>query len=214
MPQTFRRHNAPVIFGVMSEEELKEAIMEYGGILPPHHAFYMEAIRPHCDSAMKSVDFLASFIKMSNETKGHYEQTPELERSILDHLENLISNAAAIRRYLWPIRDGKHNLHKERGRSLRSMFGIDCNSPLKDKKLRDFLEHFDEKLDNYLWERLVTGSVVPFYVGGVPDTRGVPFHVFRAYYFDIGVFESLGTRYEVQPIVNELAKIEKVLKGC
>ncbi len=196
----------------MHEKELKEAIREYGGILPLYHAFYVEAIRPHCSSAMESIDFLAGFIKMSNETNGHYNQTPELERAVLNNLENLISNAASIRRYFWPVRSGKHNLHKERGQTLRAKFGIDEDSPLRDKNLRDFLEHFDEKLDNYLWEKPVTGSVIPFYVGGVPDTRGVPLHVFRAYYIDIGIFESLGTRYEVQPIVDELVKIEKVLE--
>jgi hypothetical protein len=150
---------------------------------------------------------------MTNDTKGDYEQTPELEREILDNLENLITNAAAIRRYFWPVRSGKNNLHEERGKTLRVMFGVDEESPLKNKELRDFLEHFDEKLDNYLWEAPITGTVIPFHVGGVPDLNGVPLHVFRAYYIDIGVFESLGTRFEIQPIVNELIKIEDVLEG-
>lgn len=177
-----------------------------------YYVFYVEAIRPHCSSAMQSIEFLADYIQMTNETKGNFDQTAELSRAVLGSLENLVTNAAAIRRYFWPVRDGKHNLHAERGKTLREKFRIGDESPLKDKRLRDFLEHFDEKLDNYLWDKPVTGHVIPFYVGGLPNSGGVPLHVFRAYYIDVGVFESLGTRYEIQPIVDEIVKIAQVLK--
>ncbi|HXU94588.1 MAG TPA: hypothetical protein VFP33_13110 [Gallionella sp.] len=198
----------------MLEENREAAIKEYGGVLPMYYAFYVEAIRPHCSSAMQSIEYLADYIQMTNDTQGNFDQTAELSRAVLDHLENLVTNAAAIRRYFWPVRDGKHNLHTERGKTLRARFCIGDNSPLEDKRLRDFLEHFDEKLDTYLWDKPVTGHVIPFYVGGSPNTGGVPLHVFRAYYIDVGVFESLGTRYEIQPIADEIIKIAQVLEKC
>ncbi|WP_348673376.1 hypothetical protein [uncultured Abyssibacter sp.] len=197
----------------MFEEDRKSAIKEYGGVLPMHYAFYIEAIRPHCLSAMRSIEYLADYIQMTNQTKGDFDQAVELSRAVLDNLENLVINAAAIRRYFWPVREGKHNLHSERGKALREKFRIGDDSPLKDKRLRDFLEHFDEKLDAYLWSKPITGHVIPYYVGGFPKSGGVPLHVFRAYYIDVGVFESLGTRYEIQPIADEVMNIAQVLEA-
>lgn len=61
-----------------------------------------------------------------------------------------------------------------------------------------------------MWDKPITGHVIQFYVGASPDSGGVPLHVFRAYYIDVGVFESLGTRYEIQPIADEIMKIAQV----
>ncbi|KAF3984548.1 MAG: hypothetical protein HFP81_01700 [Methylococcales symbiont of Hymedesmia sp. n. MRB-2018] len=56
-------------------------------------------------------------------------------------------------------------------------------------------------------EKPVVGRVLPAYVGGAIESNGVPVHLFRAFYIDIGIYETLGIRYEVQPIVDELCKI-------
>jgi hypothetical protein len=75
------------------------------------------------------------------------------------------------------------------------------------------MEHFDERLDKYCREGLV-GNVFHQYVGPVPRKPEVPSHVFRAYYTDQGVFEVLGQRYEMQPIVDEIAAIHESLRTC
>ncbi|MDT4331213.1 hypothetical protein ACQE3E_15300 [Methylomonas sp. MED-D] len=187
--------------------ELKQLIEEYGGIQPPHLAFYMESIRFSSEAAMNSIDYLADFIKMTNETKGQYEMTRELQTIILDHLQNILTHAAALSRYFWPSKPGKNSLHQKRAETLMAEFDLNDGSPLKNRKLRNQLEHFDENLDNYLWSKPLVGYVLPAYVGGVFDNDGVPTHLFRAFYIDVGIFETLGQRYEVQPIVDELCKI-------
>lgn len=187
--------------------ELKQFIDEYSGIQPPHLAFYMESIRFSSRAAMNSIDHLVRFINMTNETKGQYEMTSELQTVILDHLQNIFSHAAVLSRYFWPSKPGKDNLHQKRAEVLRAKFNLNNNSPLKNRMLRNQLEHLDENLDNYLWSKPLVGCVIPAYVGGIFDNDGVPTHLFRAFYIDVGIFETLGQRYEVQPIVDELCKI-------
>ena len=75
---------------------------ETPGIFAPHLIFYYESIRFHCQCALSSVDVVASFIDMSNETKGNYEMTDELRYQILDNLQNILVHSAAISRYFWP----------------------------------------------------------------------------------------------------------------
>ena len=197
----------------MSDDELKKFINDYGGIQPPHLAFYNEAIRFNSQAAMNSIDYLAEFIEMTNRTKGNYELSAEKEVHILDNIQNIMGHAAAMSRFFWSTKDGVHKLHKKRSQTLRAHFGLTESSALKDKALRNQLEHLDESLDNYLWAKPIVGNIIPAYVGGEPERDGVPTHFFRAFYIDTGIFEALGIRHEVQPIVDELCKIYRTLHG-
>jgi hypothetical protein len=181
--------------------------MNYVGIQPPHFAFYNECIRFHCEAAMTAIDYLVSFIEMTNETNGNYEMDGELTGRILDNLQSILIHAAALSRYFWPSKPGKNKIHEVRGAELRRQFELTDESPLKSRKLRNQLEHFDENLDKYLSEKPIVGYIIPSYVGGKPEGNGVPTHLFRAFYIDVGVFEVLGIEHEVQPIVDEVCKI-------
>ncbi|KAF3984549.1 MAG: hypothetical protein HFP81_01705 [Methylococcales symbiont of Hymedesmia sp. n. MRB-2018] len=79
--------------------ELQQLIEECGGIQPPHLAFYMESIRFNSEATMNSIDYLAEFIKMSNNTEGEYEMIRELRTLILDHLQNIFTHAVALPRF-------------------------------------------------------------------------------------------------------------------
>tara|TARA_R110002072_G_C7711304_1_gene514054 strand:- start:59 stop:658 length:600 start_codon:yes stop_codon:yes gene_type:complete len=188
-------------------DKLENYIKKYGGIQPPHLLFYCQAIRFNVESAMVSIEYLASFIEMTNETEGDYEITGDLQDGILDHLQNLLVHAGALSRYFWPSKPGKHDLHKLRAETLKLHFGVSEESPLKSRMLRNQLEHFDENLDKYLWEKPIVGHVLPAYVGGEVENDGIPAHFFRAFYIDVGVFETLGVRHEVQPIVDEVCSL-------
>ncbi|WP_075179994.1 hypothetical protein [Neptunomonas phycophila] len=194
-------------------DDLENYIKELGGIQPPHLAFYSQAIRFNVESAMVSIEALASFIEMTNDTKGDYEMTGELQDSILDHLQNLLVHAGALSRYFWPSKPGKHDLHKHRAETLKKHFGLTDESPLKSRKLRNQLEHFDENLDKYLWAKPIVGHVLPAYVGEEIESGGVPAHLFRAFYLDNGVYETLGVRHEVQPIVDEVCYLYQRFHG-
>ncbi|MGH2568445.1 MAG: hypothetical protein ACRDGA_08915 [Bacteroidota bacterium] len=94
---------------------------------------------------------------------------------------------------------------------MRKTFQMSDESPLRSRDLRNAIEHFDEQLDWYL-EKGIVGHILPEYVGPFEAQRGVPIHLFRAYYVDTGVFELLGKRYEVVPLAQEIGTIHEQLK--
>ena len=181
--------------------------MHFEGIQPPYVAFYGQAIKFHCEAAMSSIDFLHSFANMMNEKNGEYKLTDGLTDEILNHLHNIFLHAASISRYFWPAKKGEDKLHYKRASQLKRIFKVDGNSPLKSRKLRNCLEHFDENLDTYLNGKPIVGYVLPAYVGGTLESDDVPTHLFRAFYIDTAVFEVLGEKFEVQPIVDAICKL-------
>jgi len=125
--------------------------------------------------------------------------------AVLDELQNIIVQGAAVSRYFWPSDKG----HEARGRELRQKFQVTEESPLKSRDLRNMIEHFDEKLDHYLAKGIV-GHIIPHYFGPEGRSSGVPEHFFRAYFINIGVFEILGKRYEIEPIAKELWRLHEL----
>jgi hypothetical protein len=77
-------------------------------------------------------------------------------------LQEAMGHAAALSRLFWPVDKGA--LAKARGGKLRMAFGLDGESVLKDRSLRNALEHFDENLDAYLLGNVV-GQFVPSFIG-------------------------------------------------
>jgi len=123
--------------------------------------------------------------------------------------QNIINRAALISRYFWPSSSEK--LHKERGQRLRAAFVIHESNPIKDKNMRKFIEHFDEKLDSYL-SNGIAGALIPSDAGNrVTDSPSVN-HFFRAYYVDDWSFHALGLEFKIHPIINELIRIHLLLK--
>ena len=121
---------------------------------------------------------------------------------MLCELQNIVLQAAALSRYFWPARKG----HEARAYQLRAAFNVSEESPLKNRDLRNEIEHFDERLDAHLSDGIV-GYVFPEFVGQLPESDGRPTHIFRAYYVDAGVFEVLGKRYEIEPIAREILRL-------
>jgi hypothetical protein len=126
---------------------------------------------------------------------------------LIAELQNIILQAAALSRYFWPVRPG----HEARGAHLRAALAVEETSPLRNRHLRNEIEHFDEKIDAYL-EDGIAGYIVPAYIGTLPPVNdGVPTHMFKAYYLDAGVFEMLGQRYDIQPIAAEIQRLHELL---
>lgn len=108
------------------------------------------------------------------------------------------------------MRKDKKNIHQQRTTYLCRAFGIDEQSPLYDKKLRNAIEHFDERLDIYL-ESGIVGHIFPSLILDKPEDTKVPHHIFRAYYLNDGIYQVLGERHYVQPILDEMIRIHNLL---
>jgi len=180
----------------------------------PYEAFYIQSMLFNTNSAFQSCSVAEKIIE-----KILLEEIDPQEKKdlLLDCLQNVINQSGAISRYFFPSRDGvkgtdKKTIHRDRGLYLSKVFGVKDDSPLMNRALRNSIEHFDERLDLYLQEG-ITGFIFPSLILAEPEDSGVAHHIFRAYYLKEGVFQVLGERYEIQPIVDELARIHDILVG-
>jgi len=181
-------------------------------IWPPYEAFYLESLLYCTHSALESVATVRSSLKRGARHEPASPQWAKSAHAILNGVQNVAIQAAALSRYFWPVRKGEP--HTSRAAHLRAGLEIREDSPLRDRGLRNQMEHFDEELDRFCLGTVV-GDIVPQYVGPFPGEREIPRHVFRAYYTDQAVFEVLGRRYSMQPIVDEITVLhDRVLACC
>lgn len=118
-----------------------------GGIQPQFQEFYLVSIMGVCSSALNAFAKYDSLIEQNN---------PPL---LTTALQEALVHTSALSRFFWPSRS-KEGLSEKRGENLRKLFELDSNSPLADRSLRNALEHFDERLDEYLlW--LEAGYIFP-----------------------------------------------------
>lgn len=174
-------------------------------INPPYRVLYALSIAFCTTSAVRSIDAVSDVMEYLASVNGVDPLEDIDSHAVLDELQNIIVQSAAVSRYFWPADKG----HEARGRELRQQFQVTEDSPLKSRDLRNMIEHFDEKLDHYLAKGIV-GHVIPHYFGLEGKGNGVPKHFFRAYFINIGVFEILGKRYEIEPIAKELLRLHEL----
>jgi hypothetical protein len=181
----------------------------YGGIFPPFEALYMEMLLWHTTAAKASIDGVSTWLKLFN---ADDERALELKKpQLFGHLQNIVQHSGAVSRYFWPAKPGKDGVHEKRAARLRAGFGLDDQSPLKQRGLRNGLEHFDENLDQYLTQHFV-GEFIPEYVDYVEREREIPTHIFKAFYTYPKVFVLLGVKYEMAPLVNEILRLHETLQ--
>lgn len=182
-------------------------------IWPPNIAFYEESLRSRVTSALNSVEVANNIIQTLPREES---LSPDWRRVLLDEMQNIVIQSGAISKFFWPPRDGKKNLHKKRGEFLQKLFNVQEDSPLRSRTVRDHIEHFDEKLDNYLCDpqKPISGYIFPELVADVEDTEGVSYHIFRGYYLQTGTFLILNERIEINTLVEEIVKISDKLDGA
>lgn len=181
-------------------------------IWTPHEVFYIQSMLFNTTSAFQSCSIAEKIIEKISFGEIDPQEKKDL---LLDCLQNVVNQSGAISRYFFPSRDGvkgtdKKTIHRDRGRYLSKVFGVKDDSPLVNRALRNSIEHFDERLDLYLQEGVV-GYIFPGLILPEPEGSDVPHHIFRAYYLKEGIFQVLGERYEIQPIVDEVARIHDLL---
>lgn len=176
--------------------------MSPSAIHPPYRIFYNLSIGFCTSSAMRSIQAVADLIEALREEDSSLTLAEVDTESVLDELQNIVLQGAAVSRYFWPVRDA----HRDRGDALRIQYGVTDESPLRSRDLRNLIEHFDERLDNYLSKGIV-GEIFPHYLGQEPPPSQVKRHFFRAYFLNTGVFEMLGQRYEIDPLSREIWRI-------
>ena len=177
-------------------------------IWPPAEVFYIHSMLFNSRSAVTSIDRVSAIFKAISEgTAGEKGGEREMDE-ILNNLQNIIVNGAALSRFLWPPRKE----HAWRGAQIQRSLGISDSSPLRSRDLRNDIEHIDERLDEYLEKGLV-GYVHPQYVGPTQSSE-VPTHFFRAYFVDTGHFQLLGKKYDIPPLAEAIVELHDKLLAC
>jgi len=186
-------------------QEIDEAIW------PPALIFYIHAMQFNVRAALGSLELAGDAMGL---TPGSIAPERIEQDFVLNHLQNAIIHAGAVSRHFWPTKGKGAAARKTqaRGALLRRQCEIKDDSPLADRRLRNAIEHFDERLDAYLANGIV-GIILPHYVGQSIEQSGIPGHIFRAFYTDSLVFEIIGERYEIPPLIDELQRLEGALEA-
>lgn len=173
-------------------------------IFPPFEAFYIHSLLFCTASALSSASAVMELLADDEGREFAFPPQPPL-----DHLQNVANQGAAISRYFWP----SDSTYMRRGTVLRSAFVVPDSSPLRERKLRNMVEHFDEYLDDFLKEYLA-GQLIPDYFGPKPSDQRGPLKFFRAFFTNTGEFEILGRVFLLQPIIDEIQRIHNMLVEC
>lgn len=169
------------------------------GIYPPYEVFYIECIKTSSLNAISSWEKLNRIVSNAVLLNNQAINTVDLA-------ENIINQAGVISKFFFPPRtNGQNNLiHKLRGEKLRQAFNIDDTHVLKDRSLRNYIEHFDENLDLFL-NRPVAGTIIPpkavYWNSDDIDEVTV---VFKAYIINEFKFISLSKEMLLIPLIKEI----------
>lgn len=187
--------------------------MDIDGIWPPYEAFYIESMLWHTASAQASIHVVNTWIGL---VRKDDERALELPRPVLfEQLQNILHQAGCLSRYFFPGGRTPKPIHLARAKRLREALGVEDDNPLAKRGLRNAIEHFDERLDEYLVnESNQSGEFIPEDVGYFPRESEVPLHIFKGFYTQPVIFVLLGEPYEIAPIANEMLRIHEALEAC
>lgn len=174
-------------------------------IWPPYEVFYIESLLTLTGTAISDYEYLDQVIT----NPKLFNQNPYI---LIDLVENIINQAATISRYFWPAKQ-KPKIHRLRGEKLREKLLINDDNILKSRSVRNFIEHFDENLDEFLnnLNKPITGNFLPkSIVFNSSELDEVTF-VFRAYVINDFVYKTLDREVYIIPLIKEIYRIHNLL---
>jgi hypothetical protein len=166
----------------------------YAGIYPVFEAFYIESIIYAARSSTDAFERFARYVIDDAE--------PSL---IVSAIQEALTHAAGLSRFFWPARE-RDKLAMARAKRLREAFKME-GSALQNRDLRNAIEHFDERLDDFLLNdpcgiMLPNALVEPYTINR--DQTG---HIFRLVDPYECVFVILGNEHKFLPIHLEVVRI-------
>jgi hypothetical protein len=179
-----------------NQTRAKTIIDDYGGIYPVFEAFYIQSILYAAERAEAA---FTGFDQAVNEDTA--------DEKVFALVQEGLTHAAALSRFFWPM--GREDLSKARGAKLRSVFGLD-DTPLKQRYLRNAIEHFDEDLDKFL-----LGDVVGYFfptpiVGDYNLADEETGHIFKLVDPIRGICVLLGKKFDFNLIRVEVQRVLEV----
>lgn len=168
-------------------------IKEYAGILPFHEAFYIRSIGL---AALRGVEGFDRF------RHGIGSRTDSVR--LIYELQTALTHAAAVSRFFWPA--SRDALSTARAARLRFGYDVGDNDPLANRDLRNAIEHFDERLDQFLATNPM-GPIVDMVFGDNRLANEQLGHVLRLVDPDANIFVLLGQKFRFDEVELSLRTI-------
>ncbi|WP_146092024.1 hypothetical protein [Xanthomonas codiaei] len=174
---------------------------EWGGVVPYFREIYRRALYHSASRALHAFDRFDAALEAKDDSEA------------VSSVHEALGHCGNLSRYFWPSRqNSKRNspfvaLAEARGAKLRESFGVPDDSPLKDRALRDSLEHFDERLDCYFLG-LDSGMIFPDPMIGPYQTAKVQYgHIFKLVDPNEEIFVVLGVEFRYGTLRPEIQRI-------
>jgi len=190
----------------VSNDELdRRAILitnQHAGIHPPYEAFYI-----------RSIIYSAGRAREAFETFTVARAVGDTNENQVSTIHEALGHSGSLSRFFWPSELGGRgtkalkDLKTARAKKLREAFGLTDKSPLKDRRLRDFLEHFDERLDQYLLKDSAGYFFPDANIGDLQLADDPTGHIFKLVDPTYSCFVLLGEKHFFEGIRKEVYRI-------
>ena len=182
----------------------------YEGICPPWEIHYISHIQTVSRQSLRA---FARFESLAVTHPQHRNPDEAFEA-----LQLALTHAAAVSRFFKPSRRGIGGLSAARGTKLSVAFGVNETSPLINRSLRDAIEHYDERLDEYLLDPKMGNTVAIGLGADAPAPDSASFALRWINLVD-GNVQVLGRDYDYSQTKKEITRIMLVadrfmLNGC
>ncbi|TGV17062.1 hypothetical protein E5N72_17675 [Pseudoalteromonas sp. MEBiC 03607] len=182
---------------------------------------YVREIKKQCEFGLAAVKYLNHALQQLHNQELSQEERQFYHSEVFRQIHSLLTHASNVSRMFWPpIPRQKQNETDQnyenriltidkvvRGRALKGEYGLDDNNPLKNRKLRDHLEHYDERLDHWR-NNSINRNIVSDTIGP-PNAIVGPAESDMMRWFDPtrNVFKFRGEEYDLQSITTSIDQL-------
>jgi len=190
---------------------------------------YVSEVKKQCEFGLAAVKYLNHALQQLQNRELARDESQFYHSEVFRQIHSLLTHASNISRMFWPPspkqkqnetdQDFEDRLLKidkvVRGRVLKVEYGLDDSNPLKNRTLRDHLEHYDERLDHWR-NNSVNRNIVSDTIGP-PNAIVGPAETDMMRWFDPtrNVFKFRGEEYDLQGIaasIDQLLPISRKLE--
>ncbi|WP_298769165.1 hypothetical protein [uncultured Shewanella sp.] len=182
---------------------------------------YISEVKKQCEFALAAIKYLNHALQQTNKGDLEKEESNFYHSEVFRQIHSFLTHASNVSRIIWPpqFRQKKRETDEEyesrlqqndkvvRGRVLKGEYDLDDSNPLKQRTLRDHLEHYDERLDH--WRNNNTNRVIVSDIIGPANTIVGPAKLGLMRWFDPtrNVFKFRGEEFDLQTIATAINAI-------
>jgi hypothetical protein len=166
---------------------------------------YVEEIATQAKYASGALGRMNDCVKALEDREASSDKRQYLFSELFRNIHSFLTHAAVVSKIFWPADRKK----AERGEYLRTLFDLEDDHPLMSRSVRNDLDHFDERIDEWALKskghnRLDHIIGPRNFVGGFFFEGG---DTFRQYIPNEGVFMFRGNEIDIGKIARSLGQL-------